>query len=284
MTKAFIIICLALTYASAQTPEHKSMVRIPGATFRMGTDAAKVPEIAALFNISKHPDLIQAETPQHTVTLTSFYLDKYEVTNAEFREFIRSHPEWSPARIEKRFHNGNYLKDWSGDNFPNGKAGHPVVNVSWYAAVGYCQSLGKRLPTEAEWEFAARGGQKDKTFPWGDAPADKSRANYADSGIGGPTPVGTYAPNGYGLFDMAGNVWEFMADEWGPYSDQPQTNPVGGGNLFQQGKSFHDVTARRVIRSGSFGGAPVNLRVTYRDSHPPDGAKEFVGFRCAASK
>ena len=86
----------------------------------------------------------------------------------------------------------------------------------------------------------------------------------------------------YGLFDMAGNVWEFIADEWGPYSNLSQTNPVAGGKLFLD-KSFYEVTTRRVIRGGSFRGAPLNLRVTYRDSHPPDGARDFVGFRCASS-
>jgi formylglycine-generating enzyme required for sulfatase activity len=258
------------------------MVLIPGGTFKMGTDVAKVSQIAASFNIAKHPDLIQAETPQHTVTINSFYLDQHEVTNLEFQKFIRTNPEWSRARIAQRFHNDNYLKDWDGNNFPKDKANHPAVNVSWYAAVAFCQFMGKRLPTEAEWEYAARGGLRDQTFPWGDAPVDKTRANYSGSGINGTTPVGSYPANGYGLFDMAGNVWEFMADEWGPYSDLPQTNPVAGGNLFLD-QSFRDVTMRRVIRGGSFAGAPMNLRVTYRDSHPPDGARDFVGFRCAAS-
>ncbi len=277
------------------------MVRIPGATFQMGTETSRVSELAAAFNISKHPDLVQAETPQHRVTINSFYLDKYEVTNSQFQKFIRANPQWSAARIPKRFHNGNYLKDWNGGIFPQRKANHPVVNVSWYAAVAFCQSSGKRLPTEAEWEFAARGGLLNKTFPWGDEQVDESRANYGGSGINTTTPVGSYPANGYGLFDMAGNVWEFLADEWGPYSDQPQTNPVAGGDFFVRaganpaGRSHltrvadllidgsaYQVTTRRVIRGGSFGGGPLNLRVTYRDSHPPDGAREFVGFRCAA--
>jgi formylglycine-generating enzyme len=289
MKNFFFSICLllaAFATLSSQTPKHKSMVRIPGATFPMGTEASKVSQIAAAFNIAKHPDLIQAETPQHTVTINSFYLDKYEVTNSQFGEFVRANPQWSrrvrtpTSRGSDRI--GNYLKDWDGDNFPKGKARHPVANVSWYAAAAFCQSVGKRLPTEAEWEFAARGGLRDKTFPWGNEPVDKTRANYAGSEINGTTPVGSYTPNGYGLFDMAGNVWEFMADEWGPYSDLPQTNPVAGAKLFLD-KSFYDVITRRVIRGGSFGGAPLNLRVTYRDSHPPDGARDFVGFRCAAS-
>ena len=319
------------------------MVRIPGATFPMGTDAAKIPEIAAAFNISKHPDLIQAETPQHNVTIAGFYLDQFEVTNAAFRRFIRARPEWSVARIPSALHNGNYLKDWNGDNFPKGKANHPVANVSWYAAAAFCQWLGKRLPTEAEWEFAARGGMKDKTFPWGDEPVDPSRANYGGSKLGGTSPVGSYPPNGYGLFDMAGNVWEFTADEWAPYPGTPGSAgilPAGWSTgsarilraiwnsgsagilpaIWNSGSAgippasfflspwersevrvrsmwsapastalwidsspqdFLQVKTRRVIRGGSFAGAPLNLRVTYRDSHPPDGAQPFVGFRCA---
>jgi len=277
------LLLITAILSSAQTirpAKDTSMAIIPGATFQMGTELSRIPEIAAAFNISKHPDLIQAETPRHTVTTSSFYLDKHEVTNAQFQKFIRAHPAWSAAKIPKRFHNGNYLKGWNGDNFPVGKANYPVENVSWYAAVAFCQFMGKRLPTEAEWEYAARGGLREKTFPWGDAPLDKTRANYAGSNFNGPTPVGSYPPNGYGLFDMAGNVWEFMVDEWGPYSQAEQTNPVAGGNLFLD-KSFYEVTTRRVIRGGSFAGTPVNLRVTYRDSHPPDGAQEFVGFRCA---
>jgi sulfatase modifying factor 1 len=281
MKKSLVVVLLLFASANSQTPNHKSMARISGATFPMGTEAGKVSQLAAVFNIAKHPDLIQAETPQHTVTINSFYLDKYEVTNVQFQKFIRANPPWSGARISTRLHNGNYLKDWNVDNFPKGKRNHPVVNVSWYAAVAFCQQYGKRLPAEAEWEYAARGGLRDRTFPWGNTPVDQTRANYAGSGINGTTPVGSYPANGYGLFDMAGNVWEFMADEWGAYSDQPQTNPVGGGNLFVD-QSFYNGTTRRVIRGGSFGGAPLNLRVTYRDSHPPDGAREFVGFRCAA--
>ena len=146
------------------------MVRIPAATFEMGTEASKVSQIAAAFNIATHSDLIQAETPRHIVTINSFSLDKYEVTNSRFQKFVRTNPQWSrsvrTASGSDRI--GNYLKDWDGDNFPKGKANHPVVNVSWYAAVAFCQSVGKRLPTEAEWEFAARGGLRNETVPWGD--------------------------------------------------------------------------------------------------------------------
>src|SRR5215475_16201050 len=112
--------------------------------------------------------------------------------------------------------------------------------------------------------------------------APRRRANYSSSGIRNTRAVGSYAPNGYGLFDMAGNVWEFLADEWGPYSPDPQIDPVAGGDLLLD-DSFLIVRTRRVIRGGSWGGSPVNLRVAYRDSHPPEDARDFVGFRCAKS-
>ncbi len=161
---------------------------------------------------------------------------------------------------------------------------HPVTNVTWYDAAAYCQWLGSRLPTEAEWEYAARGGG-NAMFPWGDATADPSRANYSVSGFGTTTAIGTYPPNGYGLYDMAGNVWQFMADEWAPYSTKTPAKPKQGKKMeiFPEEFEFLSVTTRRVIRGGSWGGAPVNLWVEYRDSHPPDGAQPFVGFRCAKS-
>jgi formylglycine-generating enzyme required for sulfatase activity len=259
----------------------KSMVLIHGATFQMGTEPSEVAHLQQAFGI-KRADLFSAEVPRHTVTIGSFYLDRYEATNAQFKKFLDKNPQWRQDRIPARYHNGNYLKQWNDNNYPKGKADHPVTNVSWYAAVAYCQWEGKRLPTEAEWEYAARGGLSGATFPWGDEPVDKTRANYSGTNIGGPAPVGSYPANGYGLFDMAGNVWEYVADEWGPYSSSPQMAPVAGGDLFLAG-TFLNVTTRRVIRGGSWAGAPINLRVAYRDSHPPEGAQDFVGFRCAKS-
>ena len=261
--------------------QDKAMVLIPGATFKMGTDASEIGKFQQVFGINR-ADVFSAEVPAHAVTIDSFYLDRYEVTNAQFKKFLDRNPQWRQGRIPARFDNGNYLKHWSENKYPKDRADHPVTNVSWYAAVAFCQWTGKRLPTEAEWEYAARGGLAGKTFPWGDEPADRSRANYDGSGIGGTTPVGSYSANGYGLFDMAGNVWEYLADQWEAYPASPQVNPIAGGNLFLD-STFLSVTTRRVIRGGSWGGATVNLRVAYRDSHPPDGAKDFVGFRCARS-
>lgn len=259
----------------------RSVVLISGATCEMGTDPSEIAHLQQTFGI-KQADLFSAEVPRHNVTIDSFYLDRREVTNARFKKFLDRNPQWRKDRIPARYHNGNYLKHWNGNSHPKEKAKHPVTNVSWYAAVAYCQWVDKRLPTEAEWEYAARGGLVGKAFPWGDEPVNKSRANYSGGGVGGTTPVGSYPANGYGLFDMAGNVWEYLADEWGTYSSSPQVNPVAGGNLFLD-RTFLTVTTRRVIRGGSWGGAPINLRVAYRDSHPPEDAKDFVGFRCADS-
>jgi formylglycine-generating enzyme required for sulfatase activity len=255
------------------------MVRVQGATTQMGINPEQIPAFQRTFDIGP-AQLFQDEVPSHQVTLDDFSIDRYPVTNAQFKKFTDANPEWQPDRVPRQLHNGSYLKHWNEPGVFSKKADHPVVNVSWYAAVAYCQWADKRLPTEAEWEYAARGG-RNALFPWGNEPADKTRTNFSGSGLGGTSPVGKYPANGYGIFDMAGNVWQFLADEWKPYRSTPQKNPVAGGNLFRQGQDLLQVKTRRVIRGGSFDGAPVNLWVEYRDSHPPEGAQPFVGFRCA---
>jgi len=272
---------LAQSKASRKIPG--GMVLIPGATFEMGQDASEVPRLQEKFKI-KRAEMFADEAPRHKVKIGSLYLDKTEVTNAAFKKFLVNHLEWQKTSIPAEFHNGKYLEDWSGNDFPTGKDKYPVVFVSWYAAVAYCQAQGKRLPTEAEWEYAAAGGLKEKAFPWGDEMPDKSIVNFSGSGLKAATAVGIYPANGYGLFDMAGNVWEFLADEWQKYSDSndAQTNPVAGGDFFT-GKTYRQVKTRRAIRGGGYGAAPVNMRITFRDSHQPENAGDHVGFRCAKS-
>jgi formylglycine-generating enzyme required for sulfatase activity len=265
----------------AGQPAREDMARIPGGTMEMGIDAADVPRLQKFFNVDG-VELFESEMPKHTVVLDDFYLDRHLVTNSQFKKFTDANPQWRFGGVLNNLHNENYLRHWKAAGIPAGKENHPVVNVSWYAAVAYCQWEDKHLPTEAEWAHAARG-KLSGPFPWGDKAVDKQRANYGGSGHGTTTAVGDYPPNGYGLFDMAGNVWEFLADEWQLYTTIKQTNPVAGGDRFVTGDAFLRVKSRRVIRGGSYAGDPINLWTEYRDSHPPENAKDFVGFRCAKS-
>lgn len=260
------------------------MVLIPGGTITLGIDSREIPCFQSVFKIDRR-ELFADAVPKHTVTLKPFYLDKYLVTNAQFSAFTQVHPQWQPNKVPASLGNGNYLKHWTNSQIPNHLANHPVTNVGWYEAVAYCRWQGKRLPSEAEWEHAARGGGHG-LFPWGDAQADPSRANYSASGLGTTTEVGAYAPNGYGLYDMAGNVWQFTADQWAPYSSQPVKQPKAHKTPpFSDDVRIYSQlpVPRRAIRGGSWGGAPINMWIEYRDSHPADGAQPFVGFRCAKS-
>ena len=117
------------------------------------------------------------EHPVHTVDVEAFYIDKYEVTNAQYKKFADANPQWQKDNIPHKFHNGKYLNLWQDNTYPPGKENHPVVYVSWYAAMAYAKWAGKRLPTEAEWEKAARGGVVGIKYPWGDL-IDPSKANY----------------------------------------------------------------------------------------------------------
>jgi formylglycine-generating enzyme required for sulfatase activity len=239
-------------------PRPGSMALIEGGTFEMGTDSSEIPALAARYRVSRI-EIFAPEVPKRRVRVASFGMDRFEVTNAEFAAFLERHPEWRPDRIPERYHNGQYLQHWTAGLYPTGQSDHPVTYVPWYAARAYCQAAGKRLPTEAEWEYAASAGERGDIYPWGESPPDSGRANWSGSGREGTTRVGSYPANANGLFDMAGNVWEYTSDEW----------PGSGG------------VVRYAIRGGSWQGAAVNLRVRYRDSHPANGAGPHVGFRCA---
>jgi len=257
-----------------------SMALIRGGTFQMGIETADIPHFQKIFAI-ENPKLFLDELPRHTVTVTDFYLDKYLVTNRDFRRFVAANPQWDPGGpASESSREDAYLVDGSAPEAAEVQPDHPVVNVTWYAAKAFCEWEGKRLPSEAEWEFAARGGQT-VLFPWGDEPPDRTRANFGNN-IGTSTPVHSYPPNRYGLFDMAGNVWQFLADPWAPYGAATAQKPKGSGS---SGVSIAGQLSepRRVIRGGSFAGHPVNLWVEYRDSHAPNNPRKYVGFRCAKS-
>ena len=243
------------------------MVLIPAGNFEMGSN-------------SGYSD----ETPVHTVYVDAFYMDKYEVTNAQYQQFVDANPQWGKDRIPGKYHDGNYLFHWNGNSYPIGKENHPVVYVSWYGAMAYAGWAGKRLPTEAEWEKAARGGLVDKKYPWGDS-IDASHANYGNK-VGDTTAVGSYASNGYGLHDMAGNVWEWCLDEYARdfYARSPRRNPVSGGAITSIINNFTNVQNYRVLRGGSWFGDPVLQRVVNRGLYPPTVTLySLLGFRCAKS-
>jgi formylglycine-generating enzyme len=217
-------------------------VLIKGDDFRMGHDST-----------GDH-------APGHTVHVDSFYLDRHEVTNTQYLTFCqaRGHtlPEfWGMTRY------------CSGQDFPD----HPVIGISWQDAQAYCRWVGKRLPTEAEWEYASRGGLRGRPYPKGKtiSPAD---GNYSKSDHQRPVAVGSYAPNGYGLYDMQGNVVEWVSDRYDPayYASSPTHNPQGP----KQGKL-------RVIRGGGWHSGPTCNRVYFRNALPANWVDINVGFRCA---
>jgi formylglycine-generating enzyme required for sulfatase activity len=316
------------------------MVWIPGGTFRMGADNAQASA---------------DEYPKHTVTVSGFWMDRTEVTNAEFAAFVRAtgyvttaerKPDWN--ELKKQLPPGTpkpdaselvpaslvfappdhpvdlneYAQWWEwkkGANWRHphgpgssiiGKDNYPVVQVSWYDAVAYCKWAHKRLPTEAEWEFAARGGLVDKVYPWGDegvgsvagamGGAGKARGNFWEGhfpdkntdadGYYYSAPVGSYAPNGYGLVDMAGNVWEWCEDYYKDsyYKDVaaagPAVDPKGPGTSYDPDEPY---AKKRVIRGGSFlcnESYCTGYRVSRRMKSTEDSGMEHVGFRAVQEK
>ena len=216
--------------------------------------------------------------PVHTVHVDAFYIDTHEVTNAEYREFVLANPRWQKARVGDPF----YLFIWNGNDYPSGKGNHPVTSVSWHAAMAYATWKGKRLPTEAEWEKAARGGLIGAKYPWGDRIASW-HANY-DNG-GGTEAVGSYEPNGFGLYDVAGNVSEWCLDAYEEnfYQRSPRENPIAGGETIASlVNNFlnSSLTVRRVIRGGSWKHLEGSLNVSRRDSRIASSLLDEIGFRC----
>jgi formylglycine-generating enzyme required for sulfatase activity len=314
-----------------QIVERDGMMWVPGGQFLMGSD---------------HKLAQDNERPAHRVKLDGFWMDRYHVTNAEFRKFVEAtgyvttaekKPDWetlivqlppgTPKPPESELVPAAMvfvgtsrpvsLKDWSqwwrlvpGANWRQpqgpgssieGKDDHPVVQVSYEDAQAYAKWVGKRLPTEAEWEFAARGGLEQATYAWGDdlAPEGQQMANYWDAKQGrfpvmtlrniGTSPVGTYPPNGYGLHDMTGNAWQWVADWYGfdHFREQAKLGSVANSSGPAQSYDPDDAgvpvhAPKRVTRGGSFL-CNVDYCLSYRPSarrgNDPHNPMSHIGFR-----
>jgi formylglycine-generating enzyme required for sulfatase activity len=210
------------------------------------------------------------DRPVHRVRLEAFAIDTHEVTNADYAAFLATA---AGAGVEPPFH-------WGGKAPPAAKLPHPVYNVTWHDAVRYCAARDGRLPTEAEWERAARGGVSDLDYPWGNeyteappAPGQKP-VRHAHSGSStGPTAVGSFAPNALGLYDVSGNVWEWTSDWYDLhyYAESPVDNPTGPAS-----------GRYKVIRGGSWADTETRLgTLYYRNFTAPDTAQPTIGIRCA---
>ena len=282
------------------------MSLIPGGDFLMGTDDP----------IGFPAD---GEGPIRSVRVNSFYMDTYAVTNTQFEQFVRETGyktdaerfNWSfvfhmfvgikarraasQAAAEAPWWwviNGAYWRrpEGPGSNLKQ-RWNHPVTHISWNDATAYCHWAGKRLPTEAEWEYAARGGLAQKRYAWGDdlTPGGEHRCNIwqgtfpdensADDGYKGTAPVDAYEPNGYGLYNLSGNVWEWTHDWFSPTfhietghinapRDNPQGPPRGQAKTIRGGSYLcHDSYCNR-------------YRVAARTSNTPDSSTGNLGFRC----
>jgi formylglycine-generating enzyme required for sulfatase activity len=225
---------------------------IPAGSFQMGKESGS-----------------SNEKPVHTVILDAFWMDQSEVTNAMYTLCVVD-GECNPPNSTGSSSRSSYY----------GKAAnahYPVIWVDWYQAAAYCAWAGRELPTEAQWEYAARGGLAQATYPWGNEspscmPGAQNGAQYLDCSPGDTIAVASFAPNGYGLHDLAGNILEWVADWYGPYSSETVDNPAGPA-----------IGSNRVLRGGDWGNDEYFLQVPLRLSLKPHSLSAFIGFRCSLS-
>jgi formylglycine-generating enzyme required for sulfatase activity len=233
------------------------MVMIPAGTFPMG-----VP--------SGDRDGGRDEYPRHDVFVDAFWIDKFEVTNGRYWEFVKATGHRVPQNPTNPTRNL-----WESGHMTDSVAERPVINVDWFDAEAYCTWAGKRLPTEAEWEKAAKG-TSDRRFPWGNVEPTAKHLNYNQRWIGERTlmPVGSYeaGKSPYGVYDMAGNVWEWVNDWYDAryYETSPFKNPKGP----QEG-------SKKVIRGAGWQNETPTVRIFTRVESDPTVRNESTGFRCA---
>ena len=252
-----------------RTNDRMLMVFVPGGEFEMGSDSTEVDfalDMCRAYDTNCQRWYFSVEEPMHTVTLDSYWIDQTEVTNGQYSLCVEAGVCEETRCQEERE---------TGDD-------HPVVCVTGDQAAAYCEWAGGRLPTEAEWEYAARGVDRPR-YPWGDE-FDGNLLNYCDvncslpkrdesidDGFATTAPVGSY-PGGaswVGALDMAGNVWERVGDWFGEYPSDPQVNPLGP-----------DSGARVVLRGGSWHTSPDHARSALRTHSQPQTTSDHGGFRC----
>lgn len=254
--KPLLVLSLALyCYGSSA----QDMIRIPEGPFTMGSHDGR-----------------DDERPAHTVTLAAFQIDRVQVTNAEFSRFLERHGA-ADAQGRRYFdwddHDARIHRVDGAWRAHKGYEDHPVVEASWLGALAYCQSLGKRLPTEAEWEKAARGVDA-RRYPWGDTPPSPAHARFA-SGWNDTVPVTAHAahPSPYGVIGMAGNAWHWVSSAYRPYP-------------YRDDDGREDLTPGpvRATRGGGHDSTAEVLRTTERGrtlSRAPAAGHHNIGFRCA---
>lgn len=257
-----LLVCLGLSALGADrvvrapgsNKGHAGMAFIPAGEFLRGRSHSLPDDSLKWF-----PTLLKDDRPVRKTFISAFYLDEHEVTNKQYLQFVLGTKHPAPY-------------NWPRGKLPAGKETLPVVDVNWVDANAYCVWAGKRLPTEAEWERASRGLMEGGKYPWGDGAPTKSSSHF-DS-LDGPYPVRQFPPNYFGLFDMAGNVWEWCNDWYGKdyYQSAPDCDPKGP-----------DTGLYRVLRGGSWADEPKFLTCANRSWARPAERSPNIGFRCAKS-
>lgn len=254
-----ILAGLLITTGCPRSVVPEGMVLVPEGPFVMGSNKEDDEGVGEQMGMIR--PLYENEHPQRTLFLPDFYIDRYEVTNASYKQFT-----------DETGHRASPL--WNNNVIPPEKEEHPASFISWYDAVAYCKWTGKRLPTEEEWEKAARGPE-GLEFPWGNT-FEEGRGNTGGGDVDDTVPVGQYesGQSFYGVHDLVGNLAEWVADWYGPYSGNMKGSPLYGQKL-------------KVLRGGSWGGGGGHYTVSlfYRAPHRlfADPLDRFpdTGFRCA---